>query len=212
MNMGKAQHYAWIKMTKTVAIIGGGVIGGGWLARFLLNGWNINLFDPDPEAERKVNEVLVNARHALPMLYDVALPAEGALNICDTVQEAVQNADWIQESVPERLDIKHKVMAEIQAHCRADAIIGSSTSGFKPSELQEKSDNKGQIFVTHPFNPVYLLPLIELVPSPENAPADIERAKDLLTSVGLYPLHVRKEIDAHIADRFLEAVWREGLW
>ncbi|MGB0299564.1 MAG: 3-hydroxyacyl-CoA dehydrogenase NAD-binding domain-containing protein, partial [Paracoccaceae bacterium] len=196
----------------TVAIIGGGVIGGGWLARFLLNGWNINLFDPDPEAERKVNEVLVNARHALPMLYDVALPAEGALIICDTVQEAVENADWIQESVPERLDIKHKVMAEIQAHCRADAIIGSSTSGFKPSELQEKSDNKGQIFVTHPFNPVYLLPLIELVPSPENAPSDIERAKDLLTSVGLYPLHVRKEIDAHIADRFLEAVWREGLW
>ncbi|NCV67297.1 MAG: carnitine 3-dehydrogenase [Rhodobacteraceae bacterium] len=199
-------------MTKTVAIIGGGVIGGGWLARFLLNGWNINLFDPDPEAERKVNEVLVNARHALPMLYDVALPAEGALIICDTVQEAVENADWIQESVPERLDIKHKVMAKIQAHCRADAIIGSSTSGFKPSELQEKSDNKGQIFVTHPFNPVYLLPLIELVPSPENAPSDIERAKDLLTSVGLYPLHVRKEIDAHIADRFLEAVWREGLW
>ena len=212
MNTGNAQHYAWIKMTKTVAIIGGGVIGGGWLARFLLNGWNINLFDPDPEAERKVNEVLVNARHALPMLYDVALPAEGALIICDTVQEAVENADWIQESVPERLDIKHKVMAKIQAHCRADAIIGSSTSGFKPSELQEKSDNKGQIFVTHPFNPVYLLPLIELVPSPENAPSDIERAKDLLTSVGLYPLHVRKEIDAHIADRFLEAVWREGLW
>ena len=172
-------------MTKTVAIIGGGVIGGGWLARFLLNGWNINLFDPDPEAERKVNEVLVNARHALPMLYDVALPAEGALNIFDTLQKAVQNADWIQESVPERLDIKHKVMAEIQTHCRADAIIGSSTSGFKPSELQEKSDNKGQIFVTHPFNPVYLLPLIELVPSPENAPADIERAKDLLTSVGV---------------------------
>ena len=90
MKMGNAQHYAWIKMTKTVAIIGGGVIGGGWLARFLLNGWNINLFDPDPEAERKVNEVLVNARHALPMLYDVALPAEGALNICDTVQEAVK--------------------------------------------------------------------------------------------------------------------------
>ena len=86
MKMGNAQHYAWIKMTKTVAIIGGGVIGGGWLARFLLNGWNINLFDPDPEAERKVNEVLVNARHALPMLYDVALPAEGALNICDTVK------------------------------------------------------------------------------------------------------------------------------
>ena len=125
---------------KTIAIIGGGVIGGGWLARFVLNGWNVNVSDPDPEAERKISEVLANARHALPMLYDVALPPEGTITFCASIKEAVENADWIQESVPERLDIKHKVLAEIQAHCCRDAIIGSSTSGFKPSELQKKSD------------------------------------------------------------------------
>jgi carnitine 3-dehydrogenase len=197
---------------KTIAIIGGGVIGGGWLARFLLNGWDVNVYDPDPEAQRKIDAVLVNARHALPMLYDVALPAEGTLTFCDTVQEAVATADWIQESVPERLDIKHRVLADIQQHCRRDAIIGSSTSGFKPSELQEKSDHPEQIMVTHPFNPVYLLPLIEVVPSPKTGKDHLDRAKSILSSVGLYPLHVRKEIDAHIADRFLEAVWREGLW
>ncbi len=199
-------------MTKVAAIIGGGVIGGGWLARFLLNGWTVRVFDPDPEAERKISEVLANARHALPMLYETALPQEGELIFCETLQEAVADADWIQESVPERLDIKHSVLADIQAHCRPDAIIGSSTSGFKPSELQEKSDRPDQIMVCHPFNPVYLLPLIEVVPSVKTSQEHTEKAKDILRSIGCYPLHVRKEIDAHIADRFLEAVWREGLW
>ncbi|MDA9945141.1 3-hydroxyacyl-CoA dehydrogenase NAD-binding domain-containing protein, partial [Paracoccaceae bacterium] len=71
---------------KTAAIIGGGVIGGGWLARFLLNGWNVNLFDPDPQAERKIAAVLENARHALPMLYERDLPKEGELTICKTIE------------------------------------------------------------------------------------------------------------------------------
>jgi len=104
------------------------------------------------------------------------------------------------------------VFAQVQAACAKEAIIGSSTSGFKPSQLQENALRPAQIMVAHPFNPVYLLPLVELVPSPANSPDIIEQAKDLLTSVGMKPLHVRKEIDAHIADRFLEAVWREGLW
>ncbi|MDA3857025.1 MAG: carnitine 3-dehydrogenase [Roseovarius sp.] len=199
-------------MTKTAAIIGGGVIGGGWAARFLLNGWDVRVFDPDPEAERKINEVLGNARHALPMLYDIALPAEGALSFHPTMSEAVTGASWIQESVPERLELKRNVYQTLQEHCDAGAIIGSSTSGFKPSELQGCATRPEQIVVTHPFNPVYLLPLIELVTTGKNSAGLIETAKDTLSSLGLYPLHVKKEIDAHIADRFLEAVWREALW
>jgi carnitine 3-dehydrogenase len=113
--------------------------------------------------------------------------------------------------VSERLDLKHKVLAEIQAAMRT-APIGSSTSGFKPSELQEGAADPSTIMVAHPFNPVYLLPLIEVVPSPATSPAAVDTAQTLLTVLGLYPLHVRKEIDAHIADRFLEAVWREALW
>ena len=158
---------------KTAAIIGGGVIGGGWLARFLLNGWNVNLFDPDPQAERKIAAVLENARHALPMLYERDLPKEGELTICKTIEQAVSAADWIQESVPERLEIKHNVISDIQKYCLQNAIIGSSTSGYKPSELQEKSDFPDQIVVAHPFNPVYLLPLIELVPSPHSGTTHI---------------------------------------
>jgi len=199
-------------MTQTAAILGGGVIGGGWAARFLLMGWDVRVFDPDPEAERKINEVLGNARRSLPGLSDGAMPEEGRLSFHADLADAVGPADWIQESVPERLEIKHNVFAQVQAACRKDAVIGSSTSGFKPSELQEGALRPAQIVVTHPFNPVYLLPLIELVPSPANDAPMVQRAKDILTSIGCFPLHVRKEIDAHIADRFLEAVWREALW
>ncbi len=197
---------------QTTAIIGGGVIGGGWAARFLLNGWDVRVFDPDPEAERKLGEVLANARRALPGLGDVALPAEGELSFHSDLADAVSGAEWIQESVPERLDLKLKVYKDLQAACDPGAIIGSSTSGFKPSELQEGALRPEQIVVTHPFNPVYLLPLIELVPTEKNAPEMVERAQGILKSVGFFPLHVKKEIDAHIADRFLEAVWREALW
>jgi carnitine 3-dehydrogenase len=199
-------------MTKTAAIIGGGVIGGGWAARFLLNGWDVQVFDPDPEVERKFEEVLTNARRSLPGLVDVALPTEGRLSFHNDIAEAVAGASWIQESVSERLELKHNVLASLQEHCAVDAVIGSSTSGFKPSELQQGALRPEQIMVAHPFNPVYLMPLIELVPTDVNDPTLVQKAKDVITSLGMFPLHVRKEIDAHIADRFLEAVWREALW
>ena len=197
---------------KIAAIVGGGVIGGGWAARFLLNGWDVRVFDPDPEAERKIGEVLANARRSLPGLSDVPLPPEGQLSFHSDLGEAVSGAVWIQESVPEQLALKLKVYASIQAACAPEAVIGSSTSGFKPSELQDGAARPGQIVVTHPFNPVYLLPLIELVTTAASGAEFVAGAKATLTSLGLYPLHVRKEIDAHIADRFLEAVWREALW
>ncbi|RZV99489.1 MAG: carnitine 3-dehydrogenase [Rhodobacteraceae bacterium] len=193
------------------AIIGGGVIGGGWAARCLLNGWDVTVFDPDPDAERKIGEVLANARWALPMLYERDLPPEGTLRFAATVAEAVADADYIQESVPERLDLKHRVYAEIEA-ANDHAPIGSSTSGFKPSELRAGLASGQRLFVAHPFNPVYLLPLIEVVPGGAADPGIIERACGFMRGWGLFPLEVRKEIDAHIADRFLEAVWREALW
>lgn len=198
-------------MVRKATIIGGGVIGGGWAARFLLSGWDVAVFDPDPEAPRKIGEVLANARAALPALADVPMPAEGQLTFSTSIQEAVKDTDYIQESVSERLDLKHRVYAEIQSHA-PNALLGSSTSGFKPSQLQENAANPAVIFVAHPFNPVYLLPLVEVVPSPKSDLQLIDSAKEILREIGMFPLHVRKEIDAHIADRFLEAVWREALW
>ena len=197
---------------RKACIVGGGVIGGGWAARFLMNGWDVAVFDPDPEAKRRIGEVLDNARRSLPGLYDRALPGEGELSFHDDLASAVAGADWVQESVPERLDLKHKTFSRILDAAPETAIIGSSTSGFKPSDLQDGMAHPDRIIVAHPFNPVYLLPLVELVPSPATAPAITELAQDVLTSLGMKPLVVRQEIDAHIADRLLEAVWRESLW
>ena len=118
-------------MTGKAAIVGGGVIGGGWAARFLLNGWDVAVFDPDPQAERKIGAVMAHARASLPALYDSALPREGRLSFHSALAAAVEGADWVQESVPERLDLKHRILAEIKAHCPPDAITGSSTSGFQ---------------------------------------------------------------------------------
>ena len=187
------------------AIVGGGVIGGGWAARFLLNGWDVAVADPDPQAERKITAVLDNARRALPALYDRALPPEGRLTFHDDLATAVAGADWVQESVPEVLEVKHRILPMIAEAVGTNAIIGSSTSGFKPSELN--AVGTGAI-VAHPFNPVYLLPLVELVGDADTC----GRAADILRGIGMYPLTVRQEIDAHIADRLLEAVWREALW
>ncbi len=194
------------------ALIGGGVIGGGWAARFLLHGWNVSIFDPHPETERRVAEVLENARQSFPKICEANLPNEGRLTFADSIEETVSEAAWIQESVSERIELKHKVLAEVQAHSSTNAIIGSSTSGFTPSDLQIGAARPEQIIVAHPFNPVYLLPLVELVASDKSPNEFIDRAYNIVLSIGMKPLRVRKEIDAHIADRFLEAVWREALW
>ena len=193
-----------------VACIGGGVIGGGWVARFLLNGHDVAVHDPDPQAERKIAVVLDGARRALPMLYDVALPAEGALSFHERLDDAVAGAGWVQESVPERLDLKRRVIAETQAAC--EAPVGSSTSGFTPSELCEGAGDPSRVVVAHPFNPVYLLPLVELVGHLGTDPAVLDGAEGMLSGLGMHPLRVRAELPAHIADRLLEAVWREALW
>ncbi|RDJ10663.1 carnitine 3-dehydrogenase [Rhizobium grahamii] len=196
---------------KSAAAIGGGVIGGGWIARFLLNGYDVKVFDPHPQAERLVGEVLANAERAFRKLTLAPMAPKGKLSFVSSIEEAVCDADYVQESVPERLDLKRKVYAEIEKHAKESTLIGSSTSGFKPTELIEGFATPERLFVAHPFNPVYLLPVVEVVPG-QTSPDNLERAKSFLTAIGMKPLVVRKEIDAHIADRLLEAVWREGLW
>ena len=190
------------------AVIGSGVIGSGWIARFLLMGFDVKVFDLDCEAEQKINQVIENARRSLPGLFEYLLPNEGSLILCSNIREAVSDVQWICEAIPERLNLKQEVFAEIQANCSKSAIIASSTSGFKPSELQDGSLNPEQIIVAHPFNPVYLIPLVELVGHSKT----IEKAAKILKQLGMHPLAIRKEIEAHIADRLLEAMWRESLW
>jgi len=196
----------------TAAILGAGVIGAGWAARFALMGWDVRIFDPSEAAPEILQAAMTRARASLPALYDVALPPEGAVSFHTQVADAVAGAAWIQESVPERLEMKQALYQEVQAACSPEAVLASSTSGFTPSELQQGAARPEQIIVAHPFNPVYLLPLAEVVGSGKTDPAILDRADTVLTAIGMSPLRVQAEIPAHIADRFLEAVWREALW
>jgi carnitine 3-dehydrogenase len=194
------------------ACIGGGVIGAGWAARLVLNGIDISIFDPDPEASRKVGEVMKGARRAYKQMVPGGLPKEGRITYAKTIAEAVAKAAFIQESVPERLDLKHKVLAEIDAHAAKDTLIGSSTSGIKPTDMQIAMKRPERLVVGHPFNPVYLLPLVEIVGGEKTSKPFVDKARELYASIGMKPVVIRKEIEAFVGDRLLEAAWREALW
>ena len=193
------------------ALIGGGVIGGGWAARLIENGINVSVYDPDPEAERKLNEVLAAAERAYAKLTMAPRPAKGAVTFAPTIAEAVADAGLIIESVPERLDIKRKVYADAEA-ANTTAVIASSTSGIMPTDLQAELKHPERLIVAHPFNPVYLLPLVELVAGEKTDQKHIEWAKDFYTGIGMEPLHCRVEIEGFLSDRLQEALWREALW
>ena len=197
---------------RLAAVVGGGVIGGGWVARLIQNGVDVQVFDPDPEAPRKIEAVMANADHAIAKLTMAPMPTPGRLHFAASIADAVAAAELIVEAVPERLEVKHAVYAEIEAAAKPDAIISSSTSGIMPTDLQAEMRHPGRLLVGHPFNPVYLLPLVELVGGKATEADTITRAGAYFTSIGMHPLPLAKEIEAFVADRFLEAVWREALW
>ena len=197
---------------RLAAVVGGGVIGGGWVARLIQNGVDVQVFDPDPEAPRKFEAVMANADHAIAKLTMAPMPTPGRLHFAASIADAVAAAELIVEAVPERLEVKHAVYAEIEAAAKPNAIISSSTSGIMPTDLQAEMRHPGRLLVGHPFNPVYLLPLVELVGGKATEADTITRAGAYFTSIGMHPLPLAKEIEAFVADRFLEAVWREALW
>jgi carnitine 3-dehydrogenase len=194
-----------------VALVGGGVIGGGWAGRLVENGVDVVLYDPAPEAERRVREVLDNAERAWARL-TLAPRVRGSASFAKSLGEAVAGADVIQESVSEDEALKRRLLAEIDEHALPDALVCSSTSGLLPTRLQSDMAHPERFLVGHPFNPVYLLPLVEIVAGEQTSEAAVERAVDFYVSLGMKPLRVRTEIDGFIGDRLLEALWREALW
>ena len=194
------------------ACIGAGVIGAGWAARLALSGIDVNVYDPDSQAGRKLDEVFANARRAYAQLDVKQLPAEGKVRLCSSVEEAVKEATFVQESAPERLDLKQRILAETDQYAPPHALIASSTSGLLPSDMQSALEHPERFLVAHPYNPVYLLPLVELVGGKQTDQSAIARARELYSSLGMKPVVIRKEIDAFVGDRLLESMWREALW
>lgn len=194
------------------ACIGGGVIGAGWVARLVENGIDVNVFDTASDIQKKTQAVLDNADRAYAKLTMAQRPAKGKVTYCDTIEHAVADVQWIIESVPERLALKHAVYADIEKHASQQATIASSTSGLMPSDLQRLMHNPERLLVAHPFNPVYLLPVVELVAGKATDSQVIDKALAFYKALGMKPIRVRKEIEAFVADRLLEAIWRESLW
>jgi len=194
------------------AVIGAGVIGAGWVARLIENGIPVQVYDPAPDADAKLSAVLSNSRYAYAQLSNAPRCTEAPLTISNDLAAAVSDVDLIVEAVPERLDLKQAVYAQIEQAARPEALIASSTSGILPTALQAQMQHPERLLVAHPFNPVYLLPLVELVGGEQTSSASLERAADFYRSIGMHPLLIKKEIEAFVADRLLEAVWRESLW
>jgi carnitine 3-dehydrogenase len=191
--------------------LGSGVIGSGWVARALANGLDVIAWDPAVGAEAQLRQRVAKAWPALEQQGLKAGAAPSRLRFVPTVEECVAQADFIQESAPERLDLKIDLHAKISAAARPDVLIGSSTSGLLPSEFYASAMHPERCVVGHPFNPVYLLPLVEVVGGAKTSPEAIQAAIQVYRSLGMRPLYVRKEIPGFIADRLLEAMWRESL-
>lgn len=194
-----------------VALLGAGVVGAGWAARFAVNGIDVRIHDPDPRARARVDEVVQDAARACTRLTLAPPVPHGRIEIAASVEEAVAGAGFVQESVPEREEVKRPLLAAASRAAPADAIIASSTSGLLPSRLQAGCAGPERVVVGHPFIPVYLLPLVEVVGGEATSAETKERAAALYRTVGMHPLVLDAEIDAFIADRLLEAVWREAL-
>ena len=201
-----------MKSIKAAGVIGAGVIGSGWVARLLLNGIDVFVYDPSKEAPKYVNKVIDNAERAYNKLLTSNLPKKGKLLFSASISEVAKSCELIIEAVPERLSIKQSAYEEIESSADKNLVIASSTSGILPSDLQAKMKHPERLLVAHPFNPVYLLPLVEIVGGSKTSKNVIEETSKNFTNIGMFPLHIKKEIPAFIADRLLESVWREALW
>jgi carnitine 3-dehydrogenase len=187
------------------------VIGGGWAARALHFGIDVIAADTKPAMEQWIREAVANAEPALARLTLAPLPPKGKLSFTTDLLAMARQADFIQENIPEQLELKQRVLGDISRVAAADVIIASSTSGLMPSDLQQQMVAPERLLVGHPFNPVYLLPLVELVGGRQTAAATIEAARRFYTYIGMHALHVRKEVPGHLTDRLQEALWREIL-
>ena len=199
------------KDIRRVGLVGAGVIGGGWAARCLAHGLDVVAWDPAPGAEQRLRDSVANAWPALTRIGLKAGADLSRLGFVAELADAVREADFIQESAPENNDLKKRLHAAIDAAARPEVIVASSSSGLLPSDIQADCRHPERLVIGHPFNPVYLLPLVEVLGGQRTAPQAIDRAIAFYEAISMRPLRVRAEIPGYISDRLQEALWREAL-
>lgn len=195
----------------TIAVIGTGVIGTGWIIRFLFNKKKVKVFDPSKKQKKFLLNEIKRTSKALERFYAKKINLEKQLFFCNSVQEAVKNAGLIQENAPENEKLKTKVIKDISLSAPKSAIIASSSSGLLPSKIQAQAQNPERVLIAHPFNPVYLLPLVELVPGKKTTKANILKANRFYSKIGMKTLTLKKELPGYLSDRLQESMWRESL-
>jgi len=195
----------------TIAVIGTGVIGAGWIIRFLFNKKKVKVFDPSKKQKKFLLNEIKRTSKTLERFYAKKINFEKQLFFCNSVQEAVTNAGLIQENAPENEKLKTKVIKDISLSAPKSAIIASSSSGLLPSKIQAQAKNPERVLIAHPFNPVYLLPLVELVPGKKTTKANILKANRFYSKIGMKTLTLKKELPGYLSDRLQESMWRESL-
>lgn len=195
---------------RRVAVVGTGVIGASWTAYFLAQGLDVNATDPSPGAEERLRQAV--AQH-WPTLERFGL-AVGAsvdrLRFHDSLEDAVSVADFVQENGPERMDFKIELFRRMDAAAPPDAILASSSSGLAISGVQSGCAHPGRVVLGHPFNPPHLIPLVEVIGGELTSADAIERTLAFYAAIGKRPIHVKREVKGHIANRLQAALWREA--
>tara|TARA_B100001250_G_C19739230_1_gene762262 strand:+ start:38 stop:979 length:942 start_codon:yes stop_codon:yes gene_type:complete len=196
---------------KKIAVIGTGVIGAGWIIRCLAHDKIVYAFDRDTNLKKKL---IIEIKRTWP--YVKKLFNKKRLNLKNfkyltSIKETLKDADFIQECVSENYALKTKLMTIISKYAKPNAIISSSSSGLLPSRIYSKCKNPERALIGHPFNPVYLLPAVEIVPGKKTSKNFINQAKQFYKSISMNPIMIKKELPGYLSDRLQEALWREGL-
>jgi carnitine 3-dehydrogenase len=196
---------------KTVGIAGTGLIGAGWAARLLVRGYDVIAYDVSPAAEAKLRAAIDVAWPSMLKLLQAPKVKKGKLTFTTDLKEMASKADFVHEAAPEREELKIRLFKDIDAIARPDVIIASSSSGFLPTRLQSECIHPERVIIGHPFNPVYLLPLVETVPGEKTSNEAMDRAGEYFEAIGMHVLRLKREIEGYICDRLQEALWREAL-
>ena len=196
---------------RTIGVVGTGVIGAGWAVRSLARGHDVVAWDPAPGAEERLRAAVERAWPSAPRLGLFPGADRCRLDFAATAEELAERVDWIQESAPEDEGVKRPLLQVLAAHADPSVVIASSSSGLLPTRLQEGCEHPERVLIGHPFNPVHLLPLVEIVAGEQTSAEVVEAARAHYDDLVMYPLLVRTEIEGYLSDRLQEALWREVL-
>ena len=196
---------------KKIAIIGAGVIGTGWVIRLLAHNKNVIVYDKNPKLKKKIILEIKNAWPFIKKLFNTNNLALKNFKYVSNIEDALIDADLIQECAPENYNLKIKLMKIIGKISKPDAVISSSSSGLLPSKIYSKCKNPSRTIVAHPFNPVYMLPGVEIVPGKKTSFKTLKKAKRFYESISMNPIMLKKELPGFLSDRLQEALWREAL-